>query len=180
MNRVRTLVADSLLRELVEALISAWRTVNDQISKLSRRLLTIAREDQTVKRLMTAPGVGVLVALTATSVVDDPERFASPSSVGAYVGLTPRRVQPGEDDYAGHISKRGDALPRTYLFEAAGIILHRVAKWSPLKAWGTQLARRVGRKKATVAVARKLAGILYRMWKDGTVFRWSTLESKAG
>jgi transposase len=68
MNRVRTLVANSPLRELVEALISAWQAVNDQISKLSRRLLTIAREDQTVKRLMTAPGVGVLVALTYTSV----------------------------------------------------------------------------------------------------------------
>jgi transposase len=180
MNRVRTLVAEGPPRELVEALISAWQAVNDQISKLSRRLLTIAREDQTVKRLMTAPGVGVLVAPTYTSVVDDPERFTSPSSVGAYVGLTPRRFQSGEDDYSGHISKRGDASPRTYLFEAAGFILHRVAKWSPLKAWDIQLARRVGRKKATVAVARELAGILYRMWKDGTVFRWSAPESKAG
>jgi transposase len=91
----RTLVADSPPRELVEALISAWQAVNDQIVKLSRRLLTIAREDQTVKRLMTAPGVGVLVALTYTSVVDNPERFTSPSSVGAYVGLTPLPIRRG-------------------------------------------------------------------------------------
>ncbi len=84
---------------------------------------------------MTAPGVGVLVALTYVSIIDDPQRFAKSSSVGAYVGLTPRRFQSGEDDYTGHISKHGDALLRTYLFEAAGIILHRVAKWSPLKAW---------------------------------------------
>jgi hypothetical protein len=66
-----------------------------------------------------------------------------------------------------------------YLFEAAGIILHRVAKWSPLKAWGTHLAKRIGQKKATIAVARKLAGVLYRMWKDGTTFRWSAPENKA-
>lgn len=178
-NRVRTLVADSPLKEVAEALISAWQALNEQISKLSRRLLTIAREDQTVKRLMTAPGVGVLVALTYVSVIDDPARFAKSSSVGAYIGLTPRRFQSGEDDYTGHISKHGDVLLRTYLYEAAGIILHRVAKGSPLKTWGTRLAKRIGHKKATVAVARKLAGILYRMWKDSTAFRWSAPESKA-
>ena len=123
---------------------------------------------------MSAPGVGVLVALTYVSVIDDPQRIASSSSVGAYVGLTPRRFQSGEDDYTGRISRCGDALLRTYLFEAAGIILHRVAKWSALKAWGTRLAKWIGAKKATVAVARKLSGILHRMWKDGTEFRWST------
>ena len=90
------------------------------------------------------------MALTYVSVIDDPQRFAKSSSVGAYVGLTPsplairlrssrwrshrrRRFQSGEDDYTGHISKHGDTLLRTYLFEAAGIILHRVAKWSTLK-----------------------------------------------
>ncbi len=101
--------------------------------------------------------------MTYVSVNDDPPRFAKSSSVGAYVGLTPRRFQSGEDDYTGHISKHGDALLRTYLFEAAGVILHRAAKWSTLKAWGTRLAKRIGAKKATVAVARKLAGILHRM-----------------
>ncbi len=178
-NRVRTLVADTPLREVAEALISAWQALNDQISTLSRRLLDTARQDQTVKRLMTAPGVGVLVALAYVSVVDDPNRFARSSSVGAYIGLTPRRFQSGEDDYSGHISKHGDALLRTYLFEAAGIILHRVAKWSPLKAWGTRLAKRIGHKKAAIAMARKLAGILHRMWKDGTEFRWTTADGKA-
>jgi len=136
------------------------------------------------------------VALTYVSVIDDPQRFAKSSSVGAYVGLTPsplairlrssrwrshrrRRFQSGEDDYTGHISKHGDTLLRTYLFEAAGIILHRVAKWSVLNAWGTRLAKRTGAKKATVAVARKLAGILHRMWKDGSEFHWSAHDAKA-
>lgn len=176
MNRVRALVADGPLQELAEALIAAWQALDDQIRTLSRRLIALARQDQTVKRLMTAPGVGVLVALTYVSVIDDPKRFATSSSVGAYVGLTPRRFQSGEDDYTGHISKRGDALLRTYLFEAAGIILHRVAKGSSLKAWGIRLTKRIGDRKATVAVARKLASILHRMWTDGSDFHWSTTE----
>jgi transposase len=178
-ERVRALVADGPLREVAEALLAAWQAINDQVSTLSRRLIAIARQDQAVQRLMTAPGVGVLVALTYVSVIDDPERFAKSSSVGAYIGLTPRRFQSGEEDYTGRISKRGDALLRTYLFEAAGIILHRVAKWSALKAWGTRLAKRIGAKKATVAVARKLAGILHRMPRDGSEFRWSTQERQA-
>ena len=172
-ERVRTLVAGGPLQEVAEALLSAWQAIDGQISTLSHRLIALARQDEVVKRLMSAPGVGVLVAMTYVSVIDDPQRFSKSSSVGAYVGLTPRRFQSGEDDYTGHISRCGDALLRTYLFEAAGIILHRVAKWSTLKAWGTRLAKRIGAKKATVAVARKLSGILHRMWKDGTEFRWS-------
>jgi transposase len=128
---------------------------------------------------MTAPGVGVLVALTYVSVIDDPQRFSKSSSVGAYIGLTPRRFQSGEDDYTGHISRCGDKLLRGYLFEAAGIILQRVAKWSTLKAWGTRLAKRIGAKKATVAVARKLAGVLHRMLRDGSEFHWSVKERQA-
>ena len=126
---------------------------------------------------MTAPGVGVLVALTYVSVIGDPARFARSSSVGAYVGLTPRRFQSGETDYTGKISRCGDRLARTYLYEAAGIILNRVSRWSTLKAWGTRLARKIGHQKATVAVARKLAVILHRMWRDGTEFRWSSKEA---
>jgi transposase len=101
-----------------------------------------------VCRLMTAPGVGVLVALTYVSTIGDPARFTHSSSVGAYVGLTPRRFQSGETDYTGKISRCGDRLTRTYLYEAAGIILNRVSRWSTLKAWGTRLARKIGHKKA--------------------------------
>ena len=83
-----------------------------------------------MRRLMTAPGVGVLVALTYVSAIGDPARFTHSSSVGAYVGLTPRRFQSGETDYTGKISRCGDRLARTYLYEAAGIILNRVSRWS--------------------------------------------------
>jgi transposase len=95
-----------------------------------------------VRRLM--PGVGVLVALV--SIIGDPARFPHSSSVGAYVGLTPRRFQSGETDYTGRISRCGDRLARTYLYEAAGIILNRVSRWSTLKAWGTRLARKIRRR----------------------------------
>ncbi len=88
-ERVRTLVADGPLQEVAEALLSAWQAISDQVAILSRRLVAIARQDQTVRQLMTAPGVGVVVALAYVSVIDDPERFAKSSSVGAYVGLTP-------------------------------------------------------------------------------------------
>ena len=172
-DRVRALVANGPLQTVAEALLAAWQAINSQVAILTRRLIDMARQDQAVKRLMTTPGVGTLVALTYVSVIDQPGRFAKSSSVGAYLGLTPRRFQSGEEDYTGHISRCGDRLLRTYLFEAAGIILHRVSRWSALKAWGTRLAKRIGSKKATVAIARKLAVILHRLLRDGTEFRWS-------
>src|SRR3954470_13697931 len=156
-ERVRALVAGGPLQEVAGALLAAWQAIGEQIAVLGRRLVAVARQDEAVRRLMTAPGVGVLVALAYVSVVDAPERFARSSSVGAYIGLTPRRYQSGEEDYTGHISRCGDKLLRTYLYEAAGIILHRVPRWSALKAWGTRLAKRIGTRKATVAVARMLS-----------------------
>jgi transposase len=92
--------------------------------------------------------------------------------VGAHFGLAPRRFQSGETDYDGRISKCGDAMMRTALYEAAHVLLTRTQKWSWLKAWGMQVARRRGGKKAKVALARRLAVILHRMWTDGTQFRW--------
>ena len=177
-ERVRSLVAGGPLQEVAEALLTTWQAVSSQVAALSRRLVAIGRQDTAVKRLMTAPGVGTLVAMAYVSVIDAPERFANSSKVGAYVGLTPRRYQSGEEDYTGRISRCGDKLLRTYLFEAAGIILHRVSKWSALKAWGTRLAKRAGTRKAIVAVARKLAVILHRMLRDSTEFRWSAKRAQ--
>jgi len=111
---------------------------------------------------MTAPGVGAITTLTFVSIIDGPGRFAKSRNVAAYLGLTPRRYQSCEVDRSGRISKCGDALMRAYLFEAAGIVLNRVARWSALKAWGIRLIKKIGGKKATVAVARKLGVILHR------------------
>ena len=125
---------------------------------------------------MTAPGIGPITALCYLAIIDDPTRFKRSRSVGAYVGLTSRRYASGEVDWTGRISKCGDAMLRSYLYEAAGVLLTRVAKWSALKAWGMRVAKRSGLRKAKVAVARKLAVILHRIWIDRTEFNWSSKE----
>jgi transposase len=119
---------------------------------------------------MTAPGLCPITSLCFKATIDDPTRFKRSRSVGAYVGLTNRRHASGEVDWSGRISKCGDAMLRTYLFEAANVLLTRATKWSALNAWGIRLAKRNGLRKAKVAVARKLAVILHRMWVDGTEF----------
>lgn len=95
-------------------------------------------------------------------------------AIGAYVGLTPRRKQSGELDLTGGISRWGDRLLRTYLFEAANVLLHRTRRWSALKAWDAQLVKRRGAKKAKIAIARRIAVILHCIWTDGTQFEWGT------
>jgi transposase len=131
---VRELVVERPLKDVVEALLTALQEVSRQVDLLTRRLMAMAR------RLMTAPGVGSLVALAYISVIDAPDRFSSSSSVGAYLGLTPPRYQSGEVvDQSGWISKCSDPFLRTYLFAAAGILLNRVSRWSALKATSTDL-----------------------------------------
>ena len=127
--------------------------------------------------LLTTPGIGAITSLCFLATIDDPARFKRSRSVGAYVGLTTRRYASGEIDWTGRISKCGDKMLRSYLYEAANVLLTRVAKWSTLKAWGVRLAKRSGLRKAKVAVARKLAVILHRMWVDGTEFNWSSKET---
>jgi len=120
---------------------------------------------------MSAPGVGPITALAFKTAVETPERFVKSKTVGAHFGLTPRKYSSGQIDYQGHISKCGDALVRTSLYEAASALLTRVRASSPLKSWGLRIARRAGSKRARVALARKLAVILHRMWRSQTDFR---------
>jgi transposase len=177
--QVRTRLAERAeLRLVVEPLLAAWRALDDQGSVLERQLVRRARRHEVCHRLMTVPGVGLLTALAFLTTVDDPTRFRRPSSVGAYLGLTPRRFQSGERDLSGRISRCGDRLTRSYLFEAAKVLLTNVERWSPLKAWAMRLSKRSGAKKAKVALARKLAALLHRLWQDGTTFRW-TAEATA-
>jgi transposase len=161
----------------VVPLLRAREAVEQQIADLDRKVLRLARKSAQVRRLMTAPGVGAITALCFLATIDDPTRFKRSRSVGAYAGLTTRRYASGETDWTGRISKCGDRMLRSYLYEAANVLLTRVAKWSALKAWGLRLAKRSGLRKAKVAVARKLAVILHRMWIDGTEFNWSSQEA---
>ena len=161
------------LAVLVEPLLVVRRVLREQIGILHRRLLAIVRDDDVCRRLMTIPGVGPVVALTYRATVDVPARFRKSKAVGAVLGLTPAKYQSGESDWSGRISRCGDEMMRVMLYEAAQVMLTRTNKWSWLKAWAMQIARRRGKKKAIVALARRLAVIMHRIWVDGTVFRWT-------
>jgi transposase len=165
---------DHQLRIVIEPLLAIHDHVCQQQSKFDDEVRRLAKADETTRRLMTVPGVGVITALTFRHTIDDPSRFRSASTVGAYLGLTPRRNQSGETDLNGRISRWGDRLLRAYLFEAATVLLHRTKKWSSLKEWGTKLAKRIGMKRAKVAIARKIAIILHCIWVDGTSFEWGS------
>jgi transposase len=158
---------------LVQPLLVVRRVLREQISILHRRVLAVVRDDEVCRRLMTVPGVGPVVALTYRATVDVPARFRKSKSVGAAFGLTPARDQSGERDRPGAISRCGDEMMRTTLYEAAQVMLLRSAKWSWLKAWAMKIARHRGMKKAIVALARRLAVIMHRIWTDGTEFRWT-------
>ena len=155
------------------------RTLREQLGILHRHLLDLARDDEVCRRLMTVPGIGPVVALTFRASIDVPARFRNSRAVGAVLGLTPCKYQSGESDHTGAISKCGDEMMRVMLYEAAQILLMRSTKWSWLKAWAMQIARRRGVKKAIVALARRLAVVMHRIWVDGTEFRWSRQAATA-
>ncbi len=171
--RVRELV-DGLgaLEAIMAPLLEARGAMRLQFAKLHRLALTAAREDSAVRRMMTVPGVGAVVALTFRATVDDPGRFKKSANVGAHFGLTPRRYQSGETDRSGHISKCGDEMTRTMLYEAAIAILTRIPKNFKLRLWGLRLMKKKGLKRAATAVARALAVLLHKIWSSGTTFRY--------
>jgi transposase len=111
-----------------------------------------------------------VTALSFMATIEDPHRFRRSRDVGAYLGLTPRRYQSGERDVSGGISRQGDAMTRHYLYEAANCLLTTVRAASPLKSWVLRLMKRAGAKKARAALARKMAVLLCRIWKEETHF----------
>src|ERR1700693_1715852 len=162
------------VRELAggHAMLGAREALRTEYARLHGEMLAIVKPDPVCRRLMTVPGVGALVAITFKSAVDDPGRFARSRVVGAHFGLTPRKYQSGETDVTGAISRVGDAMVRMALYEAAHIMLGRVTRFSSLKRWALDVAKRRGLRRAKVALARKLATVLHRMWVDGTTFHW--------
>jgi transposase len=164
--------ADEKLSHALLPLLDARLVLYKSFRELDNRTRHLAQGDGICQLFMTAPGVGFITALTYKAGVDDPTRFKRSRTVAAHFGITPRRLQSGEMDIEGRISKSGDAEVRCALYTAANAMLTRSSRWSPLKAWGMKLAKTRGHKKAVVAVARKLAVILHRMWIDETQFQW--------
>ena len=167
------------LAALIEPLLIVRRVLREQLGILHRRVLAVVRDDEVCRRLMTMPGVGPVVALTSRVTVDVPARFRNSKAVGAVFGLTPAKDQSGERDRSGAISRCGDQMMRVMLYEAAQSMLVRAVKWSWLKAWAMKIARYRGMKKAIVALARRLAVIMHRIWVDGTDFQWTRKAAAA-
>lgn len=164
---------------MVRPMLIARSALREQCAVLHKMLLDAVARDDTCRRLMTVPGVGAVTAVTFLAVIDDPSRFQHSRDVGAHLGMTPRKYASGETDRNGSISKIGDALMRTTLYQASLALLTRSKRWSTLKAWGMAVAKRRGLRRAIVAVARKLAIVMHRIWADGTEFRWTREEATA-
>jgi transposase len=161
------------LREAVLESLDAYRAINVLLDKITKQIQRVAMEHPVCRRLMTAPGVGPIVALSFVTAVDTPHRFRKSEHIGGYLGLTPRKYQSGDVDHSVGISKFGSSMTRVHLVHAATSLLYHSKKWSSLRAWGMKVAKRRGYHIARIAVARKLAIVLHRMWITEQDFRWS-------
>ncbi len=153
-------------------LLDLIATLNKQTEHMDAEIEAQAKGQAACELLMSIPGVGEITAMAFVATIGDPQRFAKSRSVGAYAGLTTRRYQSGEMDYSGKISKRGDAMLRSLLYEAAHSILCVVRKAHPLKDWARRIKKRTSHNKACVALARKLAVVMHKMLITGEPFRW--------
>jgi len=177
---VRPLIEmDEVLVHALVPLLDARVALYEHFLELDGRVKRAASQDEVCMRMMTVPGVGPIASLTFKAAVDDPTRFKRSRTVGAHFGLTPRRYQSGEHDNPGRISKAGDRDVRATLYAAANALLMRTMAGSQIKSWGMRLVRTKGRRRAVVAVARKLAVLLHRMWTDGTEFRQENVGGMA-
>jgi len=146
--------------------------LNQEIAGADERLAAVAAADPVVRRLQTAPGIGPVTAVAFVATLDDVTRFASAHQVAAYLGLTPREYSSGEQQHRGRISKTGNARMRYLLVEAAWRVLRtKDPAAAALRVWADGIAQRRGRSVAAVALARRLAGVLYAMWRDGKDYR---------
>ena len=171
----RKLAALALPRDLTVELAplrAVWGPLHEQITGANDRLARRAAADPIVAQLMTAPAIGPVTAVAFVATLDAVARFASAHQVAAYLGLTPREYSSGEQQRRGRISKTGNVRMRYLLVEAAWRVLRtKDPAAAPLRAWAERIAQRRGRSIAAVALARRLAGILYAMWRDRTDYR---------
>jgi transposase len=154
------------LRQVLDPLVEMIARLSEQIERLEKDLVEESCADELLLRLQEVPGVGPLVCLSFLGWVDRPERFERSRDVGACLGLRPKMRESGERQWRGAITREGDSEMRRLLVQAAHAALH-CRRDSALKRWALQLAERVGKRKAVVALARKLAVLLHRLWVTG-------------
>jgi transposase len=155
---------------VIEPLIICCEGIQEQLKNLEQKLAILAKDDPIVQRFLTHPGVGVVTAVTFKAEVDDPKRFKKSRSVGAYFGMTPRQTSSGEKMKQGRISKNGSTEMRALLHEAGVVLISRTKKKSKLKNWGLKKKQKMKTQKAGMAVGRKIAINLHRMWIMNTDF----------
>ena len=179
-RRVEALIADRPdISPLVAPMLSAWRELREQIAVFDKAVRVLVRHEPTCRLLMSVPGIGALSVLAYVSTVEKPERFRQSRAVGAHLGITPCKYHSGEIDRSGRISRCGDSLARTLMYEAAVVILTRVKRRSHLQDWALAIAKRSGPGKARVALARKLSVILHSIWRTGEPFHWAARKAAA-
>ena len=157
----------------LRAVLSSCTALAEQVAVLDKEIRRLVRQDAPCRRMMTAPGAGLLSSLALRASLDDAERFQRSAEVGPYLGLTPARWQSGAMDRRGGITKQGDGLVRAYLYEAAVSLLERQKRDCPLRRWGLQQQVRLGKRRTRVAVARKLAVLMHKLWRSGQTFDWN-------
>ena len=178
-ERVRELATgNKMLMATAEPILRALTALRKELDLMEKQVRGMARNNSVCRLLMTMPGVGPIVALTFATAIDDPTRFRKSKDIGPWAGLTPSRDESGERVVVGSITKAGDAGLRAALYQAANVMLnHGGQNW--LKAWALRTAERRGKKRATVALARRIGVVLHRMWVDGTEFRFTREEAMA-
>jgi transposase len=173
-SRETTSGLSSGLREALQPLLREVESLNERIKEYDRRIEKMAKEKYPETALLKqVKGVGDLIATAYVLTIEDPQRFRKSRDAGCFVGLQPGRRNSGESEPQMHISKEGDEYLRTLLVQGAHYILGPFGEDSDLRRWGEKLAARGGKnakKRAVVAVARKLAVLLHRLWVSGEVY----------
>jgi transposase len=156
--------------ERLKPLLNILEALSVYTGHINRELDLIAKAHPTISHLMQVPGVGTICAVSFYTAIDDPHRFERAADVSAYLGMIPKVKQSGVRTQHARITRAGNAMTRTHLVLAAGVLMSRVTQKCAIQEWGLTLKKRVGYGKARVAVARKLAVVLLSIWKSGRDF----------
>jgi transposase len=179
-KRVEELALPVHLRAEIAPLLTVMKGINEQLNELDHAIEQIVEGDERVERLCTMPGVGPITATALVATIDEVKRFRSAHQLEAYLGLVPREMSSGERQQRGSITKAGDGRARGLLVQGALCILRRrTAQGESLRRWADRIAARRGRKVAAVALARKMAGVLFAMLRDGSRYKPLPLLDRA-
>ena len=179
-TRIAALDLSPALTTELAPLFAVYAPLNEQIKAADARIAAVAASDPIVARLATAPGVGPVTASAFVATIDDITRFHSAHEREAYRGVVPRERSSGEKRQLGRITKAGNGRMRWLLVEAAWQILRsKSPNTAALRAWTLPIAQRRGKRIAVVALARRLAGVLYAMWRDGVAYDAQRIRTQA-